>query len=275
MFICPISYIFTAFALCYNTVSGEVVKELKNYGNTRIDHVSYRIVNGNDADIKDYPFAALIFFTPASKLIGGATIIAPLWTVTAADIGTTIEKGNIPLNLFTIRSNSSYQDELYSEHSIAKIIIHKAFSMESHDYNIAMIKVNNPFNGRYEKPIALAEKDYKYTPNTTVYVIGWGRTEKGELSKVLKYGRVTIVDSYSCRSYWRLNETTITYRMVCAFGAGTDPCTGDVGSALLQSDKLIGIALFWRTPCGDLVFPTVYTKVSEFHSWILETMQTD
>ncbi|KAF2901823.1 hypothetical protein ILUMI_04367 [Ignelater luminosus] len=150
MFICPISYI--SFALCYDTVFGEVVKEFINYRNIHTDHVWYRIVNGNDANIKDYPFAALLFFTQTAELVGGATIIASLWTVTTGDIGTTIEKWTrIPV---------------------------EAIGVDFH----------------------------------------------------------TITVGFRCR----LNLTTITPRMVCAFGGGTDPCTGDVGSALLQNNILIG-----------------------------------
>lgn len=60
---------------------------------------------------------------------------------------------------------------------------------------------------------------------------------------------------------------------LCAYSGaiGTGLCTGDSGGALISDNKLIGIAS-WGIRCAK-GFPDGFTRVSEYASWIDESMK--
>lgn len=56
---------------------------------------------------------------------------------------------------------------------------------------------------------------------------------------------------------------------ICGFtGAGLGVCRGDSGSPLTAGTSLIGLVSF-ASGCGA-GFPDVYTRVSEYHDWIMQ-----
>lgn len=79
----------------------------------------------------------------------------------------------------------------------------------------------------------------------------------------------TISQETCARAYQRL--ATITSGMLCANATQPerDACQGDSGGPLVADDVLIGI-VSWGERCADALYPGVYTKVSEYNSWIIQ-----
>lgn len=66
---------------------------------------------------------------------------------------------------------------------------------------------------------------------------------------------------------------TVTSGMVCA-GASDPPrdaCQGDSGGPLVVNYTLVGI-VSWGEGCADTAYPGVYTRVSNYHSWVAQNI---
>lgn len=76
-----------------------------------------------------------------------------------------------------------------------------------------------------------------------------------------------------------LNITIDPARQLCAGGEQHyDTCYGNGGAPLMQIDEalnkwfLLGIASFGPNKCASVGFPAVYTRISEYHFWIIDTI---
>ena len=111
-------------------------------------------------------------------------------------------------------------------------------------------------------------------------VTGWGTTEFGPRSQDLLLVHLEPLQIEKCTNVYR--KIRISYKHICAGGKkGLDSCTGDSGGPL-QSPGIYnndvrfiqyGVVSFGLTSCGSPGFPGVYTKVSYFMDWILNTIR--
>ena len=114
-------------------------------------------------------------------------------------------------------------------------------------------------------------------------VSGWGRIEFGQRTRNLMYVSVPFIPNVKCiKPHTRYSSSSITSNMICAggrvfdgglLGVG-DACGGDSGGPLIipKSDTddtamLVGIVSF-GIGCGLIDAPGVYTRVTEYMSWI-------
>jgi trypsin len=74
-----------------------------------------------------------------------------------------------------------------------------------------------------------------------------------------------------CKYLYEGIGSPVTERMLCARSTTGGPCQGDSGDPLVYNGELIGI-MSWSFGCGGGKFPTVYTDVTQFTAWILETI---
>jgi trypsin len=114
---------------------------------------------------------------------------------------------------------------------------------------------------------------------TSMTVIGLGMTDQYDYyseSPYLQQADVDYVDSGVCRLDYP--KETIDAGMMCASNGRKDSCDGDSGGPLLLTpsedvteDSLVGI-VSWGYGCGDSRYPGVYTRISCFYDWIVDTM---
>ena len=72
-----------------------------------------------------------------------------------------------------------------------------------------------------------------------------------------RYGREAIADS-----------------MICAGQRGEDSCQGDSGGPMVDSEgRLVGV-VSWGIGCAQERYPGVYTEISAFIRWIIETISS-
>jgi len=120
------------------------------------------------------------------------------------------------------------------------------------------------------------------TSDWQILVTGWGVTESG-LHQHLLQANLPLVTNTQCKEIFR-NRTgkQIWYKQVCAGGErNVDPCAGDSGGPLQAvgryngtSMRMIqhGVISYGLSACGTKGVPGVYTRVSYYMDWILDTM---
>ncbi|KAL0270397.1 UNVERIFIED_CONTAM: hypothetical protein PYX00_007822 [Menopon gallinae] len=114
-----------------------------------------------------------------------------------------------------------------------------------------------------------------------VTVTGWGTTEFGTNSPILKKVDLPIVPISRCARIYN-TSVQITAQHICAGGSqGKDSCAGDSGGPLQnlaqKAGELVyiqyGVVAFGPRHCGSWGMPGVYTRVGYYMEWILNNMR--
>jgi len=149
--------------------------------------------------------------------------------------------------------------------------MHPSYNSATSDYDIAMLTLTQALTfGTSVSAVALPAAGSTPAAGTTCTVSGWGTTSSGgSIPDILRYVNVPIVSAATCQASY--GASAITARMICAgFAAGgADSCQGDSGGPLVQqgTNTLIGV-VSWGYGCAAANYYGVYTKVSQFNSWI-------
>uniref|UniRef100_A0A665T3S9 Peptidase S1 domain-containing protein n=1 Tax=Echeneis naucrates TaxID=173247 RepID=A0A665T3S9_ECHNA len=110
---------------------------------------------------------------------------------------------------------------------VLRIHIHQYYDDESHDYDLALLKLDRPASMQlagHARPACLPPPTHQLDPGLLCWVTGWGALrEGGRSSNVLQKVDVHLVSEEACvRSYGYL----VTPRMLCAGyrDGGKDAC---------------------------------------------------
>ncbi|KFO31126.1 Transmembrane protease serine 5 [Fukomys damarensis] len=130
---------------------------------------------------------------------------------------------------------------------LEKIISHPFYNAQSHDYDIALLRLQTPLNF------------------------------SGHSSDMLQDTVVPLLNTQLCNSSC-IYSGALTRRMLCAgyLDGRTDACQGDSGGPLVCPDQgtwhLVGV-VSWGRGCAEPNHPGVYAKVAEFLDWIYYTVR--
>ncbi|KAJ2952296.1 hypothetical protein O0L34_g4578 [Tuta absoluta] len=236
---------------------------------------SARIVNGQAVDITSIPYQAAL----RRKVTGGwvfscgAAILTNSAVITAAHCILTYVSAPSSLR---VNVGSSYRNSGGKSYDIARVIVHEAYDQEFlvNDIGLLITSTRITFSESVQ-PISFATPTTKLPTGTPSLISGYGLTAKeGTPSPVLLAATVNIVDQATCsRAYVRI--TVISPGMVCANATSPprDACQGDSGGPLVANGTLVGI-VSWGEGCADRNYPGVYTRVSEYYSWILDKLNS-
>ncbi|XP_078600937.1 trypsin-3-like [Branchiostoma floridae x Branchiostoma japonicum] len=235
-----------------------------------------RIVGGEEAKPGSWPWQVSVRYYTSYPC--GGSIIAPNWIVTAAHCfgGDTNPK---PKD-WKIRVGSHYKNKKdlnQPDLDVIKVIVHKQYNSRTVDNDIALMKLSSSITfDDYASPVCLPTVD---APDGTMcYVTGWGDTKGTGSDDVLRQAKVPVMSSKTCssRSYY---GGLVTHNMICAGyeQGGVDACQGDNGGPLVCDYSssgqwtLDGITS-WGNGCAGEYKPGVYTRVSQYVSWINDKM---
>ncbi|KAH8299796.1 hypothetical protein KR044_005974 [Drosophila immigrans] len=233
-------------------------------------HYDGRIVGGQVTEIRNFPYQASIQLH-GQHICGGA-IIGDYFILTAAHC---FEQ---PWSVFdySVRLGATEHAMGGELLSLRQIIRHGAYDTLTHDNDLALLLLNARLNYTEElQAVPLATAQDALTPDTQLYVSGWGlQSESGDegVSPVLRYVDLTHVEPAACTSAYA-KVLPITQRMLCAGRDGHDSCQGDSGGPLVgyqpgsTEGKLYGI-VSWGLGCAKREYPGVYTSVASFRTWI-------
>jgi secreted trypsin-like serine protease len=246
---------------------------------------SPRVVGGAATAPSAYKFIASLQYW--SQHICGATIINRDWVMTAAhcviyDDGSPVYAPFLSLRVYEHDLTDAI-DPNYACSGIvdvAEVVSHPDFNAITLDNDIALLRLASP---RPPKCLAsLPSLDIRpsiATPGTMATVAGWGRTSpEGSYPEtypnVMHEVAVPILSRKECaQAYGYLPSV-----MVCAglLEGGKDSCQGDSGGPLFikadGSPVVVGI-VSWGMGCASEGYPGVYTRVSEFKSWLASILE--
>ncbi|XP_018323859.1 chymotrypsin-like protease CTRL-1 [Agrilus planipennis] len=234
-----------------------------------------RVANGDNAFEDEFPYQVSIQWgdneTP-THLCGGS-IISESVVLTAAQCHYDYGTYSIVAGIL----NRARNGESAQRRGVDKFVIHERFSGGVGLYDIALIKVDSPFELTSSvQPVRIPRQGL--APSGTGVVSGWGRTfYNSVLASIMQYATVQIITNNECArtlvsnvgSSSPLDDTQFcTSARVTGRTGRTSICEGDIGGPLVQGFVQVGIISWGVTPCGTTFSPSVYTKVSTYSNWI-------
>lgn len=179
------------------------------------------------------------------------------------------------VNLRDITVSVGATDKGLAKHvfHIKAIIVHPSYNRTTNVNDIAVINLMERVNITISvRTIQLATSTPK--TGTSAIVSGWGSKLEGEhfidTSQLLNV-KVRIIGHEQCSSSRFKHGNSLDGSMFCALENSKKACIGDSGAPLIAESKLIGI-FSWKIECYQTVYPGVYTDVSKFQSWIIDTI---
>ncbi|XP_056467915.1 mannan-binding lectin serine protease 1 isoform X1 [Gadus chalcogrammus] len=252
---------------------------------------------------------------PAARWFGAGALLSERWVLTAAHVlhSQRRDASVVPLETEHITVFLGLHDvrdkHRSTRRSVDQVLLHPDFQPLNYNNDIALLRLDRPvrFTGLI-RPVCLpkphGQDDWPTPlPNTLGLVAGWGisspskassgltfhpslTSDPNTTSETLQYVKLPVVEQAECEASYasRSLAYNITRNMFCAgfYEGGRDTCLGDSGGAFVMQDEgqqrwaVFGL-VSWGGPedCGSQRVYGVYTRVSNYISWILTHLDTD
>lgn len=229
------------------------------------------VIGGTEAEEGQYPWMTMLQ-GDGEDLCGGS-LIAPTWVLTAGHCGQGFA-GIIP-QPDLVFVNLVYRDAPWSGTQIlpvTEIHVHSDYSLFTGGPDIALLRLGTPSS---IAPVALATTamDGYYAGGTPSTVLGWGITDQGTQSDVLRVGQISVIDHGACSVAYagELGD----YEVCAGYLDGSDPegaGAGDSGGPLFVQvggvPHVIGIVSHGNGEVTTAQHPGVFTSVRAHLDWI-------
>lgn len=228
-----------------------------------------RIVGGSPVTRGQVPYQVSLRTMMNQHFCGGA-ILSQSWILTSAHCVSGRQAGEFQ----AYAGSTSLRDG--NGRVVTKIFVHPEFSADGLVNDIAVIQTESNFVFNMIVQPASVGEEYVDT-NIEAMLTGWGQTSfPGTLSDDLQGITMRTISNDEC-SKAHENESSeegapeILGSNICAVSENdTGACMGDSGSPLVANRQIIGL-VSWGIPCAQNR-PDVFTRVSLYRDWIIETV---
>ncbi|XP_045763684.1 transmembrane protease serine 9-like [Maniola jurtina] len=213
-----------------------------------------RIINGQEADIEDFPHQ--VSFVGKESFFCGGFIVSKNYILTAGHCAQDLKPSQVLL-----RAGSSFRQN-GTIIPIAEVVQHPEYNDPQFDHDVAYMRTAKPIQfSNTIRPIALPPLDR--TATGEIVVTGWGRTQQDINILPSRLMKVTlpIVNRMECLIAYPMG---ITRNMLCAgnfFFGEEGACQGDSGGSAIQDGMAVGIVSFGKG-CGQPMAPNVFTNIA-------------
>jgi len=230
-----------------------------------------RIVGGSEAEDHSHPWQASLEMRGSH--ICGASIISNEWLVTAAHC----VDGSRASQLTVAVAEHDLDVSGERTHQVSKIVMHENYNGNGAGFpnDIALLKVSTPINLNSKAvAIDLATMGMDFVGNNNCWITGWGLTQGSQDRTVLQELRVDVRTQSACSRAW--GSRYINSGHICVENGDTGACNGDSGGPMVcyvnGRPFLAGATSWGISGCTTRGYPSVYTRISYFNSWIQENM---
>ena len=202
------------------------------------------------------------------------TLIAPTWVVTAAHCVWDDTLGTVTpyFSQLRISTSSGFSGANTASSPIRGIAVHPNYSNWRTGYDIALIKVDDVFGGKFS-PLASAAEIRAFSDSfSSVIASGFGRTSNdGATSRIALEISLTLLSPGTCSNSLPSEFLLLSQTILCANGSSIAAvCNGDSGGPLFLKTptgrKLAGATSFGSDPCT--LSRTKYTNVSSYLAFL-------
>ncbi|KAM5152127.1 serine protease 33-like [Mantella aurantiaca] len=258
-----------------------IVLKMASYTECGHPAMSQRVVGGKSSYLGKAPWMASL--RHKNVHVCGASVISKAWVVSAAHCVQLRDHAQFSVMLGALNLSSPGNTSVVIE--VKTIIIHPLFDGDGSSGDLVLMELKTPINFTSDvHPICLPDPDQQFPNGLMCSLTGWGRiSEEVRLPEPLTLQEVDLplINALTC-DYLFLAKFIEFYTlggihsdMICAgyVNESKDACQGDSGGPLAcrvdNTWLLVGI-VSWGIGCATPGIPGVYTKVSNFTSWIIE-----
>jgi len=229
-----------------------------------------RIIGGTRTKTNEYSF--MVGFIDGGRQSCGGSILTEYHVLTAAHCTRMKEAKDIQVVVGA--QNLDQDNEQYRQmHEVAEIIDHPEYVHEDslkNDVSILRLKTPIQFNKKIG-PVCLPPPSMPSLNNKNVRAIGWGVTEQGFTSELLK-AVLRVVDPVTCLVTNGRNLDPANPNKLCVYSHNRDICMGDSGGPIVwldpETNRFTQVASSsYVMGCNSSV-PSVGAATQHFVPWI-------
>jgi len=167
---------------------------------------------------------------------------------------------------------------------VTKFVLHPLYnSLRSFSHDVSLLKLDFPVDyAPHIQPVCLPHPGDDFL-GVLATVTGWGRLEfREDRPTLLQHVEIPLISNSKCESMFDTQRTPekIIPQMMCAAteDGRKDACQGDSGGPLTVTRDgayILAGVVSWGYGCALPGYPGVYTRISQFTGWLIDTMRND
>uniref|UniRef100_A0A4W6C3Y4 Ovochymase 1 n=1 Tax=Lates calcarifer TaxID=8187 RepID=A0A4W6C3Y4_LATCA len=192
------------------------------------------------------------------------------WVITAKHCNVRAKEDVVALGVHDLRFSSS---QTVPVDGVFNLPQDGSFPPKS-DLSLVRLSVPARFNPQVS-PVCVPDEDEELDNSWHCVTIGWGAVKTtGDVDPDrLHHVGLTLVNQTTCRQKW---GGLVTDSHICSHPAGSTSCMGDSGAPLFCRKHgayfLFGVVT-WGNGCCAADKPSIFTRISDYDSWITEVTE--